>query len=161
MRKILATTTIFAVAALMTAAVALAVTPKANQLYAGNTAHGHYRVSIITNCVGKKCTTATTTTITLRAGSPTKPVSGCPSGGYDLPAGKIKRGKFSASTEFVVAGKILKFTVSGTFTAKTKLKGTVTGPSACGGSDAFSFTGHHVNQVPTIGPTGSKGPKAG
>lgn len=145
----------------MTAAVALALTPKANQLYAGNTAHNHYRVSIITDCVGKKCTTASTTTITLRAGSPSKPINGCPSGGYDLPQGKIKQGKFSAATEFVVSGKLLKFKVSATFTAPTKLKGTVTGPAACGGTDAFTFTGHHVNQVPTVGATGTKGPKAG
>ncbi len=155
MRKILAITTFFATTALVTAAIALAATPKTNQLFEGNTAHGHYRVSVTTSCTGKNCTTATSATIAIKAGSPTKPIKGCPYGGYGLPVGKIKQGKFSATTQFVVSGKLLKFTVAGTFTAPNKLKGTVAGAQACGGTDSFNFKGVHFTP-PVIGPTGSK-----
>ena len=141
----------------MLASIALAATPTANQYFQGNTSHKHYRVSITTNCTGKKCSNATSVTIEIRAGSASHPVApSCPYAAYDLPLGKIKQGKFSSSTQFTLSAKItLKFSVSGTFTAVNKLQGTVTGVKACGGSDGFSLTGAPVKKVTTIvGPTG-------
>jgi len=154
MRKFLAITTFFATAALFAAAIALAATPTTNEAYVGNTAHGHYHVSIVATCAAKKCTTATTATISIKAGSPNKSKSGCPYAGYDLPSSKIKQGKFSAASEFVVSGKLIKFTLAGTFTAATKIKGTLTGVKACGGADTFALKGVHLDQAPTIGATG-------
>jgi hypothetical protein len=154
MRKLLAITTFFATVALLLAAIALAATPKTSEAFAGNTLHKHYRLSLITGCTAKKCSTGTTVTMSLRAGSPTKAIAGCPYGGYGLPVGKIKQGKFSVNTEFVIAKKLLKFTVSGTFTAANRLKGTVTGVKACGGSDSFSLDGIHVDQIGVTGATG-------
>ena len=154
MRKILAITTFLATVAALAASIALAATPTGSQTFAGNTAHGKYHVAVTTSCSGKKCAAATSASIAIKAGNQTHPNTGCPFGGYGLPTGKIKQGKFSVSSEFVVAGKLLKFTVSGTFTAANKIKGSVTGVAACGGSDSFKMTGHHVN-LPTIGGTGS------
>ncbi len=154
MRKFLAITTFFATAALIAASIALAATPPTNEAYVGNTAHGHYHVSVILSCTGKKCKTGTIATISIKAGSPSRPTTACPYGGYDLPTGHVKQGKFSAATEFVISGKDLKFTVSGTFTTATKLTGSVAGVKACGGTDTFSLTGHHLDQAPTIGITG-------
>ena len=156
MRKILAITTFSATIAALAASIALAATPTASQLFQGNTAHAHYHVAVTTSCVGKKCTAATTTGISINAGSRSHPNKACPFGGYGLPTGKIKQGKFSATTEFVVAGKLLKFTVAGNFTASNKLKGSVTGVAACGGKDNFTFTGHHIS-VPNTGGSGPTG----
>ena len=158
MRKSLATTTFFATAALLLASVALAATPKTNQYFQGNTAHKHYRVSITTGCTGKKCTNATSVKIEIRAGSTSNPTaSSCPYAAYDLPLGQVKNGKFSSSTQFTVSGHTQKFTVSGTFTAATTLKGTVTGVKACGSSDGFNLKGSPVKKVTVIGPTGTGG----
>ena len=158
MRKSLATTTFFATAALLLASVALAATPKANEYFQGNTAHQHYRLSITTNCTGKKCSNATSVTIEVRAGSvKNKTAASCPFAAYDLPAGKVQQGKFSSSTQFTVDGHTQKFSVSGTFTTATNLKGTVTGVKACGGADAFTLKGGPVKKVTVIGPTGSNG----
>jgi hypothetical protein len=154
MRKILAITTFLATIAALAASIALAATPTGSQAFAGNTTHGHYHVSIITSCSGRKCSAATTAAIAIKAGNPIHPVKGCPYGGFGLPTAKIKQGKFSVSTEFVVSGKLLKFGVSGNFTAAKKVKGTVTGPSACGTSDAYTFSGKKIN-LPTIGGTGA------
>jgi hypothetical protein len=156
MRKILAISTFSATVALLAASIALAATPTASQLFLGNTAHGHYHVSVTTSCATKKCTAATSATIAIRAGSRTHPNTACPYGGYGLPTGKIKQGKFTASTQFVISGKLLKFTVSGTFTSANKIKGTVTGASACGGADKYTMTGHHIT-TPNIGPSGPTG----
>jgi len=151
MRKLLATTTFFATTALLAAAIALAATPKTEEGFTGNTAHKHYGLIVTTGCTAKKCTNATDVTITVKAGSPNKSISGCPYGGYGLSTGKIKQGKFSASAEFVVSKKPLKFTVTGTFTAANKLQGTVTGVKACGGSDSFSLKGVHLSPVGATG----------
>jgi hypothetical protein len=153
MRKFLAISTFFATAALIAASIALAATPLTNEAYVGNTAHGHYHVSVTLSCTAKKCTTGTVATISIRAGSLSKPIKGCPVGGYDLPLGHVKAGKFSATTEFVVSGKLLKFTVSGSFTAATKLSGSVTGVAACGGTDTFNLKGIHVELPPPVGAT--------
>ena len=158
MRKFLATTTLFATAALVLASIAFAATPKANQYFQGNTAHKHYRASITTSCTGKNCSNATSVTIEIRAGSAKNPkAASCPYAAYEMPLGKIKQGKFSTGTQFTVSGHTQKFTVSGTFTTATKLKGTVTGVKACGGSDSFSLIGTPVKKVPVIGPTGPNG----
>ena len=155
MRKFLATTTFLATAALLLASIALAATPKANQYFQGNTAHNRYRLSITTNCTGKKCSNATSVTIEIRAGSPHNPsAASCPYAAYELPLGKIKRGKFSTGTQFPVSGHTQKFTVSGSFTAANKLQGSVTGVKACGGSDGFNLKGAPVKKVPVIGSTG-------
>jgi hypothetical protein len=153
MRKFLAISTFFATAALIAASIALAATPMTNRAYVGNTAHGHYHVSITATCSGKNCKTATVTTILIKAGSAPKPISGCPYGGYELPTGHINQGKFSATTQFVVSGKVLKFTVAGSFTAPSQLKGTVTGLKACGGTDAFNLKGKNLPKGPSIGAT--------
>jgi hypothetical protein len=154
MRKILAISTFFATAALLAASLALAATPTTNRAYVGNTAHGHYHVSITATCSAKNCKTATVTTILIKAGSAPKPIAGCPYGGYELPTGRIsQQGKFSATTQFVVGGKVLKFTVAGTFTTPTQLKGTVTGLKACGGTDAFNFKGKNLPKGPSVGAT--------
>jgi hypothetical protein len=153
MRKILAISTFCATAALLAASIALAATPTTNQAYVGNTAHGHYHVSITATCSAKNCTTATTTTILIKAGNPTKPISGCPYGGFELATGKIKQGKFSATSQFVVAKKTLKFTVAGSFTAAKQLKGTVTGATACGGTDSFNLKGQKLPKGPSVGAT--------
>jgi hypothetical protein len=155
MRKSLATTTLFATAALVLASVALAATPKANEYYQGNSAHKHYRLSLTTGCTGKKCSSATSVKVEITAGSPTYPTAAsCPFAAYDLPNGTVKKGKFASSTQFTVDGHTQKFTVSGTFTTATNLTGTVTGVKACGGSDAFKLKGSPVKGVPVIGPTG-------
>lgn len=156
MRKILAITTFSATVAALAASIALAATPTASQVFTGDTAHGRYHVSIATSCVGKKCTAATATSIAIKAGSLSHPNKSCPYAGYGLPTGKIKQGKFTAATEFVVAGKLLKFTVAGNFPVSNKLKGSVTGPTACGGTDTFTLTGHHVS-VPNSGGSGPTG----
>jgi len=156
MRKSLATTTFFATAALLMASVALAATPKANEYFVGNTAHKHYRVSITSNCTGKKCSNATSVTIEISAGSTKNPkAASCPYAAYDMPVAKLKNGKFSTGTQFTVNGQTQKFTVSGTFTGATTIKGTATGIKACGGSDAFNLKGTPVKKVTVIGPTGS------
>jgi hypothetical protein len=158
MRKSLVTTTFFATAALLVASVALAATPKTNEYFQGNTAHKHYRVSITTGCTGKNCTNATSVKIEVRAGSATNPSAAlCPYAAYDLPLAQVKQGKFSSGTQFTVGAHTQKFTVSGSFTAATTLKGTVTGVKACGGSDAFSLKGSPVKKVTVIGPTGKRG----
>jgi len=156
MRKILATTALFAAAALMLASIALAATPKANLYFQGNTSHKHYRVSITTGCTGKKCSSATSVTIEIRAGSASNPQApACPFAAYDLPLGKIKQGKFYSSTQFTLSAKItLKFSISGTFTSVNKLQGSVTGAKACGSSDSFSLKGAPTKPVTVIGPTG-------
>jgi hypothetical protein len=154
MRKILAISTFFATAALLAASIAFAATPTTNQAYVGNTTHGHYHVSITATCNAKNCKTATVTTILIKAGSALKPISGCPYGGYELPTGHINsQGKFSATTQFVVASKVVKFTVAGTFTAPEQLKGTVTGLKACGGTDAFNLKGRKLPKGPSVGAT--------
>jgi hypothetical protein len=155
MRKSLATTTLFATAALVVASVALAATPTANVYYQGNTAHKHYLVSLTTSCTPKKCTSATSVKIVITAGSPShRSAASCPFAAYDLPNGTLKRGKFAASTQFPVDGHTQKFTISGTFTAATTVKGTVTGVKACGGSDAFNLKSKTPKKVPVIGSTG-------
>jgi hypothetical protein len=154
MRKILAITTFLATVAALAASIALAATPTGSLFFTGSTAHGSYHVAITTSCSGKKCTAATSAAAAIKAGNAIHPKKGCPYGGYGLPTAKIKQGKFSAATEFVVAGKLLKFSVSGTFTAANKVKGTVSGISACGGSDTFKITGKHIT-LPVIGGTGS------
>ena len=158
MRKSLATTTFFATTALLLASVALAATPKTNEYFQGNTAHKRYRVSITTGCTAKKCSTATSVKIEIRAGSTKNPTAAsCPYAAYDLPLGQVKQGKFSSSTQFTVGGHTQKFTVTGTFTAATTLKGTVTGVKACGSSDGFNLKGAPVKPVTVIGPTGVGG----
>jgi hypothetical protein len=147
MRKLLAITTFFATTALLAAAIALAATPKTEEGFTGTTAHKHYGVIVTTGCTAKKCTNATDVTITVKAGSPGKAISGCPYGGYGLSTGAIKHGKFLASTEFVVSKTVLTFKVAGTFTAANKVQGTVTGVKACGGTDSFSLKGVHLSPV--------------
>jgi len=155
MRKSLATTTLFATAALVLASVALAATPKANEYYQGKTAHKHYLVSLTTSCAAKKCSTATSVKIEITAGSAShRTAASCPFAAYDLPNGTVKHGKFGSSTQFSVGTQTQKFTVSATFTSATSLKGTVTGVKACGGSDTFNLKGSPVKKVPVIGPTG-------
>jgi hypothetical protein len=156
MRKSLALSILFTAAALVVTAVALAATPKGALVFTGTSAHKHYRVSISTGCAvtAKKCPIATAVVLTVTAGSRARPVTGCPYGGYELPTGKLKNGKFTTSTEFLVQRKVIKFNASGTFTAALKVQGSVTGPSACGGTDSFSLKGAKPAAPPPTTTTG-------
>jgi hypothetical protein len=76
------------------------------------------------------------------AGSRAKPIAGCPYGTFALPTGKLNSaGKFTTASKFPVQGEVIMFKASGTFTSPLKLQGSVTGPSACGGTDSFSLEG--------------------
>jgi hypothetical protein len=143
MRKLLTLSILFTAAALLVTVVALAATPKGDLVFTGTSAHKHYRVSISTGCAvtAKKCPSATAVVLTVTTGSRAKPIAGCPFGGYELPTGKLKNGTFTTATEFLVAGKKIKFKASGTFTSPLKVQGSITGPSACGGTDSFSLKG--------------------
>jgi hypothetical protein len=158
MRKSLAFSILFTTAALLVTAVALAATPKSDYVFSGMSAHKHYRVAISTGCAvtAKKCPVSTVVVLDITAGSRTKAIKGCPYGGYELPTGKLKNGKFTTQTEFLVQGTVVRFKASGTFTSPVKVQGSVTGPSACGGTDSFGFTGAKPKppKTPSVGVTG-------
>jgi hypothetical protein len=155
MRKPLALSILVTAAALVVTAVALAATPKGGLVFTGVSAHRHYGVSVNTGCAvpAKTCPTATAVVLDVTAGSRTKPIAGCPYGEFALSTGKLNSaGKFTTASEFQVQGKVIKFKASGTFTSPLKLQGSVTGPSACGGTDSFSLKGAKAAPAKTPPP---------
>ena len=64
----------------------------------------------------------------------------CPYGTYELTdAAPITAGRFSASTQFLMFGRILTFSVTGTLDGVRSVHGNVSGPRACGSPDSYTI----------------------
>jgi hypothetical protein len=126
-------TLIAAVAALAVAATAVAV-PAGTQ-YSGSTKHKHYGLTVNTTCTAVGCQKATKVSVEITEGSQAHPHAACAYNDVIVNA-KLKNGKFSVKQKF--AKKHITVSVSGAF-GSGKVKGKVTGPKACGGTDSYSL----------------------
>ncbi len=132
--RTLLTTLIAAVTALALTATALAV-PQGTT-YSGNSKHQHYGLTVYTQCNTAGCQNATSVSVQITEGSKAHPHASCAyHKGLQLSA-KLKNGKFSAKQKFTK--KHVTLSISGSF-ASGKVKGKVTGPKACGGTDTYSL----------------------
>lgn len=126
--------------------VAYAATPKLGSIFMGSSAHKRYALSIQARCSGN-CKKATRVGIQVTAGNPKHRGGKCPYGVYQLNSATIKDGKFSVKGRFLAKGK-LGFEVSGTFTSVTKVRGRISGPKACGGSEGYSLKAGGAGTAP-------------
>ncbi len=127
-------TLVATVAVLAVAATAIAV-PAGTQ-YLGKSKHKHYDLTVYTVCNTPGCQKAIGVSVQITVGSKSHPHASCAYHANLNLSGKLKNGKFSVKQKF--AKKHLTLSMSGSF-ASGKVKGTVTGPTACGGSDTYSL----------------------
>jgi len=134
------------------AATALAaVIPIEGADYDAVSAHKHYAVIVVMRCAHHNCRKYATIDVTLTVGQPGVTTGGCPSATDLLAAGALTDGRFSGSESFYLSGSRMgRFTVSGTFTAKHRLRGEVAGPRACGGTDTFTAKREPASYQPTL-----------
>ena len=133
--------------ALAASSAALAATVPSGYVFAGKTDHKRYALTIDASCPAsaKTCPHATDVAIIATLGLSSKPKPSCPHAAYQI-GGKISGTQFSTTGEFATSKKLVVIKVAAKFGLgkKTTLKGSITGPKACGGTDTFSFTGKHL-----------------
>ncbi len=123
-----------AVTVLALAATALAV-PQGTT-YQGSSQHKHYGLTVNTVCNTVGCQNATSVTVQITEGSKAHPHASCAYYKNLTLSAKVKNDKFSVKQKF--AKKHLTLSISGAF-GSGKVKGKVTGPRACGGTESYSL----------------------
>jgi hypothetical protein len=123
------------------AAASTAVTLSVKSSFIGTSKHKHYGVTLRPECFTIGCKKATTLGIQVRTGNIKHPAGKCVYAVFQLPNAPIRRnGKFTVTGDASTVATSFKLKVSGVFLSPRKVRGTVTGPKVCGGSDTFRLT---------------------
>jgi hypothetical protein len=105
--------------------------------HASKSAHGHYAVQFMTGCLTTGCRHTSEVSTDVQVGKPGKTSGRCPSGTFAIPSAQVKRGSFKGSGAFLIAGRTVTISITGTFKSATKITGTIVAPNVCGGADRY------------------------
>jgi hypothetical protein len=142
-RRWLVVVSVSAAATILFVTIALAVKLKAGTTFSGPSKHKHYGLMLLPQCFGSACPKATTIGVQVTIGNAKHPGAKCIYGTFQLSNAPLHNGRFTSTGDAFAGSRTFKLKVTGTFSTPTTVHGTVTGPKACGGTDAY-----HLLQSP-------------
>lgn len=115
----------------------MAARPSTSSTFSGKSKHGRYVLTIQPTCGTAGCHRATSVSISFSPGHPNKRCNGA----YALLPTDLKRdGTFKTSGQLAGSqGNFITFTVVGKFITANKVRGKLTGPNSCGGTDKYTL----------------------